>query len=302
MNLNDRIKQRVADLDRWARPWAQRGRWQGYAYEFLLFGLKQAWACLFGAVMLLLLVGTMLLWPKDAPVARYDFLVVASIAIQGGLIVLGLEKPREALVIAIFHVVGTMMEIYKTAHGSWVYPEPSLLRIGGVPLFSGFMYACVGSYIARIWRLFDIQFINYPPIWAPWILALLAYLNFFTHHYLPDIRGVLYVFSLVIFGRSWFTFTPDLKMRRMPVIVGLLLVALFIWFAENLGTLGRAWVYPSQSDGWRMVSISKLGAWYLLMLLSYVLVSLVHPPREADVKKARTSRPAPFTDGVDPTA
>ncbi|WP_369061206.1 DUF817 domain-containing protein [Caulobacter sp. 73W] len=281
MNLNDRIKQRVADLDRWARPWTERGRWHGYAYEFLLFGLKQAWACLFGAVMLVLLVGTMLLWPQDAPVARYDFLVVASIAIQGGLIALGLEKPREALVIAVFHVVGTVMEIYKTAHGSWTYPEPSLLRIGGVPLFSGFMYACVGSYMARIWRLFDIQFINYPPIWAPWILALLAYANFFTHHYLPDIRIGLYILSLVIFGRSWFTFTPHLKARRMPVIVGLLLVALFIWFAENLGTLGRAWVYPSQAQGWRMVSISKLGAWYLLMLLSYVLVSLVHPPREA---------------------
>ncbi|MDG2519949.1 DUF817 domain-containing protein [Caulobacter segnis] len=302
MNLNDRIKGRVADMDRWARPWAERGRWHGYAYEFLLFGLKQAWACLFGAVMLVLLVGTMLLWPKDAPFARYDFLVIASIAIQGGLIALGLEKPREALVIAIFHVVGTIMEIYKTAHGSWIYPESSLLRIGGVPLFSGFMYACVGSYIARIWRLFDIQFINYPPIWAPWILALLAYLNFFTHHYLPDIRVGLYVLSLVIFGRSWFTFTPDLKMRRMPVVVGLLLVALFIWFAENLGTLGRAWVYPSQEYGWRMVSISKLGAWYLLMLLSYVLVSLVHPPREADVKEARTGRHAPLSDQIDQTA
>jgi uncharacterized membrane protein YoaT (DUF817 family) len=53
------------------------------------------------------------------------------------------------VVIAIFHLVGTVMEVFKTAHGSWIYPEPSLLRIGGVPLFSGFMYACIGSYLAR---------------------------------------------------------------------------------------------------------------------------------------------------------
>ena len=37
------------------------------------------------------------------------------------------------------------MEVFKTEAGSWTYPEDNLLRIGGVPLFSGFMYAAVGS-------------------------------------------------------------------------------------------------------------------------------------------------------------
>jgi len=171
MNLNIRIKGAVAALDARARPWAARSRWRGWAYEFLLFGLKQAWACLFGGLMLALLVGTRLLWPADAALHRYDFLVVAALAIQFGLLALRLERPDEALVILIFHVVGTVMEVFKTAHGSWVYPEPSLMRIGGVPLFSGFMYACVGSYIARAWRLFDIRFEQYPPAWTPWFLA-----------------------------------------------------------------------------------------------------------------------------------
>ncbi|MBN9320512.1 MAG: DUF817 family protein, partial [Caulobacterales bacterium] len=148
----------------------------------------------------------------------------------------------------------------------------------GVPLFSGFMYACIGSYIARITRLFDIRFIRYPPEWTTWVLAVGAYANFFTHHYLPDIRLGLYAFSVLIFWRSWFQFTPDDKPRRMPVILGLVLVSLFIWFAENLGTLTSAWVYPDQREGWRLVSIQKLGAWYLLMLLSWVLVTLVHRP------------------------
>ena len=265
-------------MDAWARPWAERSRLNGWAYEFLLFGLKQAWACLFGGLMLALIVGTHLLWPADAPLARYDFLVVASLTIQVALLALKLERWDEALVIGIFHVVGTIMEVFKTAHGSWIYPEPGLLKIAGVPLFSGFMYACIGSYIARIWRLFDVRYVRYPPIWTTWVLAILAYANFFTHHYGPDIRLGLFALSAVLFGQTWFLFTPDRVARRMPFLLGGLLVALFIWFAENLGTLAGAWAYPSQKHGWHMVPIQKLGAWYLLMLLSYVLVTVVHRP------------------------
>jgi hypothetical protein len=170
-------------------------------------------------------------------------------------------------VIAVFHVVGTVMEVFKTAHGSWIYPEPGLLKIAGVPLFSGFMYACIGSYIARIWRLMDFRFVRYPPIWTTWTLAVLAYLNFFTHHYGPDIRIGLFAASAALFGRTWVVFTPDRTPRRMPLLLGFGLVALFIWLAENLGTLAGAWAYPSQRHGWTMVSPAKLGAWYLLMLL-----------------------------------
>lgn len=281
MSLNDRIKGAVIALDRRARPWAARSRWHGWAYEFLLFGLKQAWACLFGGLMLALLVGSKLLWPADAALHRYDFLVVAALAIQLTLLALKMEHPDEALVILIFHIVGTVMEVFKTAHGSWVYPEASLIRIGGVPLFSGFMYACVGSYIARAWRLFDIRFDGYPPVWTTWVLAVAAYLNFFTHHYMQDLRWPLFVLSAAIFGRSWFRFTPDLTARRMPMLLGFLLVAFFIWIAENLGTLADAWNYPSQRDGWTLVSFEKTGSWYLLMLLSFVLVSAVRKPRAA---------------------
>ena len=171
------------------------------------------------------------------------------------------------------------MEVFKTAHGSWIYPEASLLRIGGVPLFSGFMYGAIGSYIARILRLFEIRFVRWPPMWGPWLLAVASYINFFTHHYVADIRWGLYAASVVLFWRSWFTFTPDRTARRMPVLMGLVLVALFIWFAENIGTFTAAWIYPSQRHGWAPVPVGKLGAWYLLILLSFVLVTIVHPPR-----------------------
>jgi uncharacterized membrane protein YoaT (DUF817 family) len=171
--------------------------------------------------------------------------------------------------------------------GSWIYPEPSLLRIGDVPLFTGFMYACVGSYIARAWRLFDITFQRYPPFWSTHILAVLIYANFFTHHYVTDIRVGLFALSAILFGRSWFVFTPDQTARRMPMLMGFVLVSLFIWFAENLGTFAGAWIYPSQRDGWTMVPIEKMGAWYLLMLISFVLVTLTHRPVDACVAKLR---------------
>lgn len=293
MSLKDKIKAQVAAFDAWARPWAERSQWRAWAYEFLLFGLKQAWACLFGGLMLALLVGTHLFWPDNAPVARYDFLVVAALAIQGVLLATKLERWEEAVVIFIFHVVGTIMEIFKTAHGSWIYPEESFLRIGGVPLFSGFMYACVGSYIARAMRLFEIKFSGYPPLWTTWALASLAYINFFTHHYTIDIRNGLFAFSVLIFWRASFVFTPDRTPRHMPMLLGLLLVSLFIWFAENLGTFAAAWVYPSQQAGWHLVPIAKMGAWYLLMLLSFVLVTLVHKPEAAEAPARESGAVAP---------
>jgi uncharacterized membrane protein YoaT (DUF817 family) len=68
------------------------------------------------------------------------------------------------------------------------------------------------------------------------------------------------------------------------------LVSLFIWLAENLGTFAGAWIYPAQRHGWTMVPIEKLGSWYLLMLLSFALVMLVHPPR---TERAAALQPAP---------
>lgn len=284
MSLKDWIKGHVAAFDVAVRPWAGRSPANGFAYEFLLFGLKQAWACLFGGAMVGLLVATHYLWPAAAPLARYDFLVACALALQALLLATRLERWDEALVILVFHVVGTIMEVFKVAHGSWIYPENSVLRIAGVPLFSGFMYASIGSYIARAWRLFEIRFQNYPPVWGPWLLALLSYANFFTHHFLPDIRWGLFVFSIALYARGAFTFTADLNPRRMPMLLGFGLVTLFIWFAENIGTFTATWVYPHQGVQWRPVGLAKLGSWYLLMMLSFVLVTLVHPARAEETK------------------
>lgn len=265
-----------------------------FLYEFIRFGMKQAWACLFGGLMVALLLATYAFYPQGAWLARYDFLFLAAVVIQIGMIGLKLETIDEARVIFLFHCVGTAMEVFKTAKGSWIYPEESLFRIGDVPLFTGFMYAAVGSYIARAWRLFDFRFTRYPPQWAMYALATAIYLNFFTHHYGPDLRYGLFAVYALLFGRCWIHYRVHRHWRRMPVLLATLLVALFIWGAENVGTFTRTWLYPSQKAGWEMVSIAKLGSWYLLMIISVALVSIVTRPQAfSAAPSTRTGSPRP---------
>lgn len=256
------------------------GRVSAAAFEFVSFGIKQGWACIFGGLLLALILATHLWYPDDAWLSRYDFLVLAAIAIQVVLIASGLETWEEARIILVFHVVGTAMEIFKTGAGSWIYPEDNLLRIAGVPLFSGFMYAAVGSYLARVWRIFEFRFDRFPPLWMQGLLALAIYINFFAHHFTVDIRYGLFAATLLIYGRCVVWFRPDHAHRPMPLVIGFGLVALFIWFAENLGTLARAWSYPGQEAAWKLVSPAKFGSWYLLMIISFVLVALIHRTQE----------------------
>lgn len=258
-------------------------RLPGPLAEFILFGLKMAWSCLFGAAMLGLLILTYVFWPPDAPVYRYDALFAAAVALQVLMLALKLETPEEARVIFLYHVVGTAMEVFKTHMGSWTYPEEALIRIGGVPLFTGFMYACVGSFIARASRVMDLRYRHYPPAWATWVLAAVIYVNFFSHHYVPDLRIGIFAVIGLLFWRTWIVFRVDKKDRRMPFILANLLTAFFLWVAENIGTFTRTWVYPDQ-DVWKMVSLHKMGAWALLLILSFVMVSLVirpQPPQTA---------------------
>lgn len=256
--------------------WAERRRWTAFLHEFVRFGVKQAWACLFGGAMLGLLLLTHAWYPDWAPIARYDALTLAAVRIQAGMLASGLETWEEARVILLFHVAGTAMEVFKTSAGSWVYPEFSVLRIGGVPLFTGFMYAAVRSYIARAWRVFDMRFTGHPPVWAVTVLAGVAYLNFFTHHFVVDVRAGLFVASCVVFGRCVIHYRIWRAYRRMPLLAGLVLVTVFIWLAENLGTYARAWAYPFQVQAWAPVGVGKFGSWYLLMIVSYVFVLWVN--------------------------
>ena len=249
--------------------------------------MKQGWACLFGALMLALIMATRLWYPAQAPIARYDALVVGAMLIQAALLSFRLETWQEAKVILAFHLIGTAMELFKTRVGSWEYPEPSLLRLGGVPLFTGFMYAAIGSYLARVWRLFDFRFTHHPPLSATLALSIAIYANFFLDHYGFDFRYLLLASTAALFGRTVIYFKVWDVYRRMPLLLGFVLVSLFIWFAENIGTFSGAWRYPNQLHGWAMVPVTKLEAWFLLMIISYTLVSIISRPSAPPVSATR---------------
>jgi len=221
-------------------------------------------------------------WPSDAAVAPNDALVVIAVGIQVGMLLTRLETVRELWVVVLFHVVGTIMELFKTDVGSWTYAADGVLRIGGVPLFSGFMYAAVGSYMVRSMRLFDLRFTRYPPLWATVVLGAAIYANFFTHHVVWDARWVLVVAVLLLWGRTVMHARVHAGTWRWPLLVPFVGVGIAIWIAENVGTAVGAWTYPNQVDGWEPVSPQKVVSWFLLMIISVVLVTLVHRPRTPD--------------------
>jgi len=241
--------------------------------------------------MVALIVASHLWYPADAPLARYDALFLAALVLQALLLATRMETPDEAKVILVYHVIGTAMEVFKTGVGSWSYPEAALFRIGGVPLFSGFMYAAIGSYIARCWRLFDFRFTHHPKPWAVALLAFAIYANFYTHHRWLDLRIVLFAATALLFARTHVHYRIWRAHRRMPLLLGFLLVASFIWIAENLGTLTHTWTYPHQAHGWSLVRLGKLGSWFLLLIVSYALVAMVNRPRPYAAPRSRRARP-----------
>lgn len=279
--------QRQTDhIERLLGDW-MRARLPHRLTEFVMFGLKMGWACLFGGVMLAAIILSRALWQADWTFARYDVLFGIAIATQAAFLALRLETWAEARVILLFHLTGTVMELFKVDAGSWSYPEAGVFKVMGVPLFSGFMYASVGSFIARAMRIFRMEFSPYPPFWLTLIFAGAIYVNFFSHHFLPDLRIGLFVASAAIFGRTWVGFTVGGR-YRMPMVLAAVLSSAFLWVAENVGTLTGTWVYAGSGQA-AFASLAKMGSWYLLLYVAFVTVTLViREPLRSD--RATTER------------
>lgn len=89
--------------------------------------------------------------------------------------------------------------------------------------------------------------------------------------------------ALLLWGRTVMHFRVWRATLRVPPLLVFAGVALFIWIAENVATWGGAWLYPHQQGGWELVSPQKLIAWFLLMIISVVMVTWVYPPRTPDL-------------------
>jgi len=236
--------------------------------DLLAFGRVQALSCVFAVAIFAGLAVTRVV---DVGVPRYDALLVWCLLVQVVLVVTRLETRDELLVICVFHVLGLGLEVFKVAVGSWSYPEPGVLRLGDVPLYSGFMYAAVASYVCQAWRRLDLR-VDPVPMAATMAVAVGFYVNFFTDHWVTDLRWVLLGVATLLIARRSVTFRVRGVDRRMPLLVSFALIGVFIWVAENVATLLGAWTYASQADGWSLVHPSKIGSWMVLVIFSFVLV------------------------------
>lgn len=248
-----------------------------FVVEFLYFGVKQARACLFAALFFL----AVFLVPRSGILGlpRYDVILIIALMIQVWMVAAKLETWDEVKAISLFHVVGFALEVFKTSSGigSWSYPDFAYTKLFGVPLFSGFMYAAVGSYIIQAWRLFDLRIKHHPPYWMATIVALLIYANFFAHHFIGDFRWYIAAIVLGLYARSFVVYRPLDQDRRMPLLLSFLLIGFFLWLAENITTFFGVWRYPNQIGAWATVHIGKWSSWSLLVIMTFTIVaSLKH--------------------------
>ncbi len=257
-----------------------------FIYEFWYFGIKEARASLFAG----LFFAAVFLVPREGllNIPRYDLLLIIALSIQGWMLWTKLETWDEFKAICVFHLVGFLLEAFKTSSGikSWSYPDFAYTKVLGVPLFSGFMYAAVGSYIIQAWRLLDLRIIHHPPHWMSALVAFLIYANFFTHHFIGDYRWYLAAVTLGLFARSSVIFKPMDKERKMPLLLSFILIGFFIWLAENISTFFTIWQYPNQIGAWSVVHLSKWSSWSLLVIMTFtIVVNLKHIKQTIDVPK-----------------
>ena len=243
------------------------------AIEFLWFGIKNARACLFAG----LFFAAVFITPRAGlfGIPRYDLLLLIALLIQGGMVWAKLETWDEVKAITLFHLIGFALEVFKTSDAirSWSYPDFAYTKVLGVPLFSGFMYAAVGSYIIQAWRLFDLRVRHHPPYRLAALIALGIYANFFTHHFIDDYRWYLAACALGLYARTTVTYRPLDRDRTMPLLVSFILIGFFIWLAENISTFFGVWAYPEQLGAWTRVHVGKWSSWSLLVIMTFTIVA-----------------------------
>lgn len=135
------------------------------------------------------------------------------------------------------------------------------------------MYAAVGSYIAQAWKVFSLRVVDYPKTWKTVGVGALVYINFFTHHFIPDFRWWLKLVVIVLFWKTKVEFMVRERVYKMPLVLSFVSMGFFIWIAENISTFLGAWEYPDQELSWSIVSFSKVSSWSLLVIISFIIVA-----------------------------
>jgi uncharacterized membrane protein YoaT (DUF817 family) len=116
------------------------------------------------------------------------------------------------------------------------------------------------------------------------IFASLAFTKFIPLPFLPRYDWLLIICLLMQWGmlRSGLETRDELKVitfevsgtrYRMPIALSFVLIGFFIWIAENIATFFGAWEYPNQTDAWSLVHLGKVSSWFLLVIVSFLIVA-----------------------------
>ena len=241
--------------------------------EILFFWLKSVLSCSFALSLFVILGVTKQLELTALP--RYDLILLLAIGIQVLLVLTRQETVEELKTICWFHLLGLTLEIFKShpSIGSWAYPEFAVTKLFGAPLYCGFMYASVASFMLQFWRRNNMQLHNHTHPKLAIILAALVYFNFFTHHFIGDFRWFLASLLFVCFWRTRVVFTFYRLPLSLPLTLCFALLGALIWLGENIATFYGAWQYPNQTHTWNMVHFGKIGSWGLLVVVTFVLIA-----------------------------
>ena len=68
----------------------------------------------------------------------------------------------------------------------------------------------------------------------------------------------------------------------MPLNISFILIAFFIWIAENISTFFGAWQYPDQVHVWNVVSTQKITSWFLMVIISFIIVASLKKNKKHD--------------------
>lgn len=276
----ERFLQRLDDMLVSKTPAPELTGFRRFVVEFLFFGIKEARSCLFAGLFFV----SIFITPRDGlfGIPRYDLLLIIALAIQVWMVWTKLETLDELKAICLFHVVGFALEVFKTSAAiqSWSYPDFAYTKVLGVPLFSGFMYAAVGSYIIQAWRILDVRIEHHPPYWMATLVALAIYANFFTHHFIGDYRWYIAALAIGLYARATVVYRPYDRDRKMPMILAFILIGFFIWLAENISTFFAIWHYPNQIGAWSTVHLGKWSSWTLLVIMTFTIVASLKHIRE----------------------
>ena len=113
---------------------------------------------------------------------------------------------------------------------------------------------------------------------------------FHTNHFVYDFRVFLIITVFVLFWKARVYFTVTDTRRWMPLNLSFLLIAFFIWVAENISTYLGAWKYPDQIHEWTLVSTQKVTSWFLMVIISFILVAYLKHFKKDAVTKTVTKR------------